>query len=320
MAQPGTGDVHVKRTLSNLSVAYKNSNYIAGSIAPTVMVDKQSDLVPVYTKDFWARSVAKKTAPMEPAPIGGYEIGYDTYFCEERSVGDVIPDSEIANQDPPLNAQIDTTEWVTDQLLLEQELDFLANFWKINVWGTDMVGGVDFTKWSTYATSNPITDLRAWMRVIRLAMLGRSPNKLVLGDLTWDVLADHPKLLERVQFSSSSAEPARVTPNLIAQLLGLDEVQIGTVVYTTSPEGSTITYEAGYDDDAWLGYVNPRPGLKTPSALYTLVWRALYGGSRYIRMRREPLSDKGWLIEGYQHYVVKGLSPDAGLFISDAAD
>jgi hypothetical protein len=83
---------------------------------------------------------------------------------------------------------------------------------------------------------------------------------------------------------------------------------------------STITYTAGYDDDAWLGYVPARPGLKTPSALYTIIWRSLYGGSRYVRMRREPLSDKGWLIEGFQHYEIKGLSLDAGAFIEDAVD
>lgn len=83
---------------------------------------------------------------------------------------------------------------------------------------------------------------------MRRALLGRSHNKLILGDLTWDVLADHPKLLERVQYSSGSDNPARVTPNLIAQLLGLDQVQIGTVIYTTDPEGTDeddVTYTAG---------------------------------------------------------------------------
>ena len=323
MSQPGVGDVHVKKLLSNMSVAYKNPLYIAESIAPTILVAKQSDHVAMYTKNFWARSVAKKTAPMEPAPISGYEVEYEIYFCEERSVGDIIPDAEIANQDPPLNAQADVTEWVTDQLELERELDFLSNFWKTGVWGTDVVGTVDFTKWSTYATSNPIQDLRGWQRDVRRALLGRSPNKLILGDLTFDVLADHPLLLDRVKYSSSNDRPAMVTPNLIAQLLGLDEVQVGTVVYTTDPEGTDeddVTYTAGYDDDAWLGYVAPRAGLKTPSALYTIVWRSLYGGSRYIRMRREPLSDKGWLIEGFQHYQIKGMSPDAGIFISDAVD
>ena len=321
MTQPGVGDVHVNKLLSNVSVAYKNQIYIAESVAPVLLVDKKSDLIATYNKDFWARSVAKKTNALEPPPIGGYEVAYETYFCEERSVGDIIPDAQVANQDPPFNARADSTEWVTDQLQLEHEIDFLTNFWTTGVWGTDVAGGVDFTKWSTYATSDPIQDIRGWMRTIRRNLLGRQPNKLVLGDMTFDVLADHPSLLERVQYGSSSDQPAMVTPNLIAQLLGLQEVQVGHVVYTTTAEGAaTITYTAGYDDDALLCFVASRPGLKTPSALYTIVWRTLYGATRYIRMRREPLSDKGWLIEGFQHYVIKGLSADAGIFISDAVD
>jgi hypothetical protein len=302
-------------------VAYKNQIYIAESVAPILLVDKQSDLIATYDKDFWARSVAKKTNPLEPPPIGGYEVDYESYFCEERSVGDIIPDAQVANQDPPFNARADATEWVTDQLLLEHEIDFLTNFWTTGVWSTDVVGGVDFVKWSTYATSDPVQDIRGWMRTIRRLLLGRQPNKLVLGDMTFDVLADHPSLLERVQYGASSNEPAMVTPNLIAQLLGLQEVQVGHVVYTTTAEGAaTMTYTAGYDDDALLCFAPPRPGLKTPTALYTIVWRSLYGATRYIRMRREPLSDKGWLIEGFQHYVIKQLSADAGIFISDAVD
>jgi hypothetical protein len=323
MSQPGVGDVHVKKVLSSISVAYKNPSYIVESIAPVLLVDKQSDYIALYTKSYWARSVAKKTSPLEPAPIGGYEVEYDTYFCEEYSIADIIPDAQIANQDPPMNAQADAAEWVTDQLLLSQEISFITDFWKVGVWGTDVVGGVDFTKWSTYATSDPIQDIRGWMRAIRRNMMGRSPNRLVLGDLTFDVLADHPTLLERVQYGSSSESPAMVTPNLIAQLLGLDQVQVGTVVYTTSPEGTaetSVVYTAGYDDDAWLGYVAPRPGMRMPSALYNIVWRGPYGGPRYVRLRREPLSDKGWLVEGFSYYTIKGLSADAGTFISDAVD
>ncbi|HNT74392.1 MAG TPA: major capsid protein [Anaerolineae bacterium] len=323
MPQPGVGDVHVKKLLTNISVAYKNPLYIAERIAPIVLVDRQSDIIPLYTKSYWARSVAQKTSPMQPPPIGGYEVGNDTYFCEERSVGDIIPDAQQANQDPPFNALADSTEWVTDQLLLEHEIGFLTDFWKTGVWGTDMVGGADFTKWSTYATSTPIQDLREWKRTIRRALLGRSPNRLVLGDLTFDVLADHPNLLDRVKYSSSNDSPAMVTPNLLAQLIGLDEVMVGSVIYTTDPEGTdedSITYTAGYDDDAFMAYVAPHPGRRLPSALYTFVWSTLYGGTRYIRQRREPLSDKGWLIEGFTHYTIKGLAPDAGLFISDAVD
>lgn len=323
MAQPGIGDVHVNKLLTNISVAYKNPLYIAEQVCPALMVARQSDMIPRYTKSYWARSVAKKTSPMEPPPIGGYAVETDTYFCEERSVGDVIPDAQEANQDAPWNAQADSAEWVTDQLQLEHEISFLTNFWKTGVWDTDVAGVVDFPKWSDYANSTPVQDMREVKRTIRRKLLGRSPNTMVFGDLTFDVLSDHPVLLERIKYSSGNDSPAMVTPNLIAQLVGFDKVLVGSVIYTTDPEGTdedSITYTAGYDDDAFMAYIAPRPGQRLPSALYTFFWSTLYGGKRYIRKRREPRSDKGWLVEGFTHYQIKGLAPDAGAFFSDVVD
>lgn len=323
MPQPGVGDVHVNRLLSNVSEAFKNQIYIVSQVIPPLFVTKQSDFIATYPKSFWARSVAKKTNPMEPAPIGGYEVAYKPYFCEERSVGDVLPDALFANQDPPFNARADSAEWVADQLDLEHEISFLTDYWKPGVWGEDKVGASDFTKWSDYALSNPLADLEIWTRDVKIKLLGRRPNTAIFGDLTFAILKNHPQLLDRVKYTGSQSAPAMVTKNLIAQLLEYDRVAVGEVVYTTSAEGTDeddIVYQAGYDDDAWIGYIAPRPGLKTPTALTTIYWQTLYGGRRYIRQRREPLSEKGWLIEGFTHYQIYGMSPDAGLFASDAVD
>ncbi len=323
MSQPGVGDVHINRLLSNVSEAYKNTTYIVSAVVPPLFVAKQSDLIATYPKSFWARSVAKKTNPMEPAPIGGYEVAYKPYFCEERSVGDVLPDALFANEDPPFDARADSSEWVADQLELEQEISFLTDYWKPGVWGADKTGGSDFVKWSDYALSNPLQDMEMWARDVKIKLLGRKPNTAIFGDLTFALLKNHPQLLERVKYSGSQAAPAMVTKNLIAQLLELDRVEVGEVVYTTTPEGTgedDVVYQAGYDDDAWLGYIAPRPGRKTPTALTVIYWQTLYGGRRFIRQRREPLSDKGWLIEGFTHYQIYGMSVDAGLFISDAVD
>ena len=321
--QPGVGDVHARKTLSNVSVAYKNALYIADSVVPMVFSDRQSDQYATYDKSFWGRSVAKDLGVLEPPPIGGYQIGRETFTCVESGVGDIIPDALVENQDPPFDVLADSAEWVTDQLLLARELKFLSTYWATSIWGTDKVGTTDFTKWSTYATSTPIQDMRAYKRLVKIALMGREPNLLILGDLTFDVLADHPNLLDRIKHSSSSSDPARVTPNLIAQLLGFDRVQVGSVVYTTDPEGTaeaSVTYTTGYDDDALMVFSAPRPSRKLPSAWYNFVWRSVYGTDRYVRQRREPMSDKGWLIEGFTYYVMKVIATDAGLFMSDAVD
>ncbi len=322
--QPGSGDVHVDALLTNISVGYRNQYYIAEEIFPTVLVTKRSDIVPKYGKSAWFRDEAKELGEREPPPVSGYNVDTsDTYYCREYGFGHFIGDSRRANTDQPFDAVRDGSMWVTDKLLLKAERQFVTDFWKTGVWGEDEVGGVDFTKWSTYAISTPIVDLRGYVRTVRRALGSLMPNTLVLGDLVFDTLADHPNLLDRIKYSSSSESPALVTPNLIAQLVGVQKVLIGMSLYTVSPEGTaeaSVVYTPLWDDDALLAYVAPRPSLFTPSAGYNFVWRTAFGGPRYVKRRRDPISDKGELVEGYQFFDQKGVATDAGLFMSDAVD
>jgi len=259
----------------------------------------------------------------EPAPLSGYNVDTsDTYYCREYAIGTFISDARRANQDRPFDADMDGMQWVSDKLEMRMERKFVTDFWKTGVWGTDKTGGADFTKWSTYATSTPILNLRAYKRLVARA-IGRQPNTLVLGDLTFDTLCDHPDFLDRIKYSSNSGSPAMVTAGLIAQLLGLEQVIVGSSVYTASLEGTaegSVVYTANWDDAALLLYVPRSPSLFTPAAGYSFFWQTAFGGPRYIKRRRDPRSDKGDLIEGYQYGDMKITAAKAGLFMSDAVD
>jgi len=321
---PGSNDVHVDALLTNISVGYKNLAYLAERLFPVVLVQKRSDIIPKFRKSDWFRDQAKELTEREAAPVGGYNVDLDdTYYCREYGMGHFISDARRANTDTPLDADRYGTEFVTDKLLLRKERQFASKFWKTGVWGTDKSGGVDFTKWSEYATSHPITDLRAYVRAVRQATGGLNPNKLVLGDLVFDTLADHPDILERIKYGAGAAAPATVTPNLIAQLVGVETVEVGLSMYTASPMGtdeSSVVYTPNWGNSALLMFVAPRPSLFTPSAGYTFVWSTVLGGPRYIKRRRDPESDKGWLVEGYEFYDQCGVAPDAGLFMYEAAE
>lgn len=320
---PGANDVHVDALLTNMSIAYKNPFYIAREIFPEVLVLKQSDIVPKYRQSDWFRAQAKQLGPDEAPPVGGFQVdNTDTYFCHEYGVGYKLPDRVAENTDQPYDLQRDAVEWIVDQIDLSRENNFTSNFWTTGVWGTDKVGTSDFTKWSTYASSTPISDIRGFRRTIR-RKIARNPNKMVLGDLTWERLEDHPDFLDRIVAGSSAANPAVVNLNLVAQLFELEKVLVGYSINTASPEGTaegSVVYSAMWDDDAFLFYAPNAPSLKTPAAGYTFVWQTANRGSRFIRKRRDVLSEKAWLIEGFEFFSLKVTSSAAGLFISDAVD
>lgn len=321
--QPGYNDRHVDRPLTELSIAYMNEMYIAQSIFPVVPVNNRSDIVPKYDQSHWFRDIAAELAPMEAPPLAGYEVDLtDTYFCRKYGLGHPIPDESRANTDAPFDVDLDGMYFLVDRMDAKKERMFITDFWKTSVWGTDWAGGTDFTKWSDYSSGTPIVDLREAKRTVR-RKIARNPNMFVLGDLTWDALADHPDMLERIKYGASNAAPAIVTPNLVAQLLELERVLTGTSIYTASPEGTaeaSVTYSADWDDDALLLFQPNRPSLRTPAAGYTFVWKTVFNTTRYIRRRREPQSEMGDLLEILEYWDMKVTAANAGLFFSDAAD
>ncbi len=321
---PGTEDVHRDKLLTDVSIGYKNLYYLAPKIFPIVVVTERSGIIPKFSKSDWFRDTAKELAPREPAPVGGYEVETDeTYYCREYGQGHYVGDQRKANTDAPFDAYVNGTEWVTDRLLMKEERLFVTNFWKPGVWGVDRAGTTNFTKWSAYATSTPIVDIRGFTRIVRRNLGGIPPNLFALGDLTFDVLADHPNILDRIKYGADSKAPAMVTPGLLAQLFGLARVEIGFSMFTDDPKGTpeaNVTYTSNYDDDALLAYVNPRPTLFSPTSGMCFAWQTFFGGPRYMKRRRDTVSDKGDLIEGFQFMHPCMTAADAGLFASDAVD
>lgn len=53
---------------------------------------------------------------------------------------------------------------------------------------------------------------------------GRMPNRLGLGINVFNALKVHPGILERVKYGGSTANPASVTENVLAQLFGVEKI------------------------------------------------------------------------------------------------
>ena len=55
---------------------------------------------------------------------------------------------------------------------------------------------------------------------------GRMPNRLGLGINVFNALKVHPAILERVKYGGSTANPASVTENVLAQLFGVEKIVV----------------------------------------------------------------------------------------------
>jgi len=218
MPQPTSSDVHVDAILSNISVAYIQAQaaFIANRVFPAVPVEKQSDKYFTYTKGDWFRDEAALRAPATESAGSGYNLSTATYSTNVYAFHKDVDDQVRNNADAPINVDRDATQFVTQRMLLRQEIDWNTNYFTTGVWDTDVVGGTNFTKWSNYAGSDPIEDVEAGKATI-LNSTGFLPNTLVLGYDAFRQLRNHPDIVDRIKYTSSEVP----TEGVLARLFGV---------------------------------------------------------------------------------------------------
>lgn len=321
MAQADVGDVHVNRMLTQVSVGYMPEGFIADQIFPLVGVNKQSDIIPFYDQSPWYRDEGTRMlrAPGSMANKTGLTVDTsNTYFAVNNALGADIPYEIRDNQDSPYDMERDVSQLLTGLLQLRRDRAFATSHMATGVWGTDFTVS---NKWSDYALSTPLVDMRAQQRQIRRSV-GRSGNMWVLGDLVWQRLQDHPDFVQRLGVDMLRV----VSREALAALLEIPagNILVGESMFTSSAEGvaeASATYADVWDDDALCLYTPPAPSMMTPAAGYTLYWRNSIAPTspQYVR-RWDDDEAKKIVVEVHSYFAQKRLLTGAGQLGLDVVD
>ena len=323
MPQPTISDVHIDAILTNVSVAYmqRAENFIADKVFPVVPVDKKSNKYFTYTKNDWFRDEAQRRAPGTESAGGGYNLSTDTYSADVWAFHKDVDDQTLANADSPLNPLREAAEFVTSRLLLRREIQFISDFMTTSVWGKDVTGVSaspttnQFYQWNDYADSDPIEDIEAAKEYI-LSTTGYEGNTLVLGYQVFRQLKNHPDIVDRYKYTTSSV----ITEEMMARLFGVDRILVAKSVKATNAEGASAAYSFTFGKSACLLHVAPNPGLMTPSAGYIFAWTGVSGGLGATigtsQFRMESL--KASRIEAEVAFDNKVVGTDLGYFFASA--
>lgn len=331
---PTPGDVHVNRPLTNIAVAYMQTEdkFVADQIFPNIPVTKQSDAYFVYDKGAWNRDEMRDRAPGSESAGSNYDIGQDNYYARVKALHKDVPDQVLDNADSPLDLESDATRFVTGKSLINREVNFVNKFFKAAVW-TFNVDGVassptalasfdptnnsanDVLKWSDPA-STPIEDVRRGCTYVQ-ERTGFRPNKILLARRVYDALIDHPDIIARLDRGQTTG-PAQATRESLAALFELDQVVVLEAVLNTAVQGNPANSVFMAGNHALLVYSAPTPGLLVPSAGYTFSWTGRSGNSqmgfRIKRFRMEHLESTR--VEAQQAYDQKLVGVELGYFFN----
>ncbi len=239
----------VDPVLTTLVQGYTNAAMVADKLFPVVYVNKLKSKVPIFGKDAFLVRQTERALRAVSNRIPPYEFELITIETKERDIETAIDYLEEDETPSFFKLEQKITKDLKDilslglekeaALLVQDEANYAAGL-------SDELASEDaFDDYTS--VSDPIEIIRDAMSVVR-GQIARYPNVMVMGDSTYRALVDHPKILERIKYNGLG----KVTSEILAQLLDLEEVHIGRAV-----EADT----AGTMSDLWgdnivLAYVD----------------------------------------------------------------
>lgn len=255
---PIRSQIHIDTLLSNVSVKYANSEYIADQMFPIVPVMKSSDLYRVYDRNF--RLPESSRANKGEAREAQFDVSSSSYVLEKHGLKELVSDSDADNYDLA-DLRAETTEFLTDKILLRREkmvFDLLTSTsWSLNVslaataaWSLDTVA------------SNPIPICDTAATTV-IANSGKKPNFMAVNRATFVAAKNHQSVLDRTKYVGRE-----VDVNILASLFGVESLLVSNVTYDSAQEGAAASVGALFPGHAFLGWKPSSASPLAPSAGY----------------------------------------------------
>lgn len=242
----------IQPTLTAVSLAYRNTRFVADSILPRV---------PVGTQDFKYLVHAVADGFTIPNTLVGRKgrVNEVEYSATETSSSTkdyglefVVPQADLDNAPPNYNPLSVHTELTTDLILLDREKRVAdAVFNTSNFTSTYKTTLSGTTQWS-HASSDPVN---AILTALDIPMM--RPNVMVMGRAVWTKVRQHAKVVAAVfAAGGNAASGGMVSPQAFAALFELDELIIGESYYNSAKPGQTMTAARVWGKSALLFYRN----------------------------------------------------------------
>lgn len=294
---PLPSQVHRDAALEQVSVAFRTPGLIADQLSPVMPVQHETDEYFIYSLDSLILPTTLRAMGAE-ANRASWSISFTTYQLREHALADLIPDRKRRNSDKAINLDVDTTEYLTEKILMRKELDLADLALNTPANWANRTSLTSTFAWSANTTlSSPILFVDSAATVV-LQNSGKRPNLVAMDFRTFQFAKEHTNLTDRVKYVSAES----LTEGIMARFFNVDQVLVASGIRNTGEEGVGDTLGFIYTDAALVAYVEKSPGLKRPSALLT--FKQTEGGNPYkVKKWRDDPRD-GDVVEVsclYQH-------------------
>lgn len=277
---------HVSAALSDFASSYDNGEYFADRVSPIILVDKKADSFhksprsnAINTAD---NRVGDRGSPNE-AFLGGTT---GSYQCLGYGLKGPVTRALQATQDPAVNAKQRTAAMIMNMNMLQREIRVATQITTSGNWAVGSTAAATAV-WSDQTTGVPLTDIQTALE----AVPSGGEDSLKIGICALEVFHDlisHPQIRDL-----HGNAVGQITPNVLADYLGLDELLVSDAQKNTANSGQTAVIAR-----VWLATVFsivrvPKVLMGLDQQLFSATFRRRLGGGDGILVREWHVDDEG---------------------------
>lgn len=261
-----SGQVAYDPMLSDISVQYANEEYIGTELLPVVGVMTKGAKYYEYPQGERHGYPDDKLGPDGQVKEISETRVQRNVACATYGLGNRVGGETLQEQVAPLNELIDMVAAINEGLAFKQEqrhavlMQDAANYATSNKF--TIASG---EKWDSTGGGEPVKKIKA---AITALWTGRGPSEIVgwCGRDVFDVLCQHPGILELFKFTKGGL----ATPEMIASILGMDKLLVGSARQDTANEGQGApTYNRIWSNNFGIARVARTRSIRNASFGYT---------------------------------------------------
>jgi hypothetical protein len=133
------------------------------------------------------------------------------------------------------------------------------------------------------------------------------------------ILRSHPDISDRIKYTRTGI----ADESILGALFEVENVVVARSVYNAADEGVTDDFRYIVDENAfWMGFIDPNPGLDSPTAVAFFAWTGLVPGltnalGGVMERGRDDRAHSDWF-QNRMAFDIKQIAPDLGVFFGDA--
>ncbi len=285
MANPS--NVHIDTYLSGILTGYMTDEFALVQAVPKITSAKDSGKVPKLSDDHYRLDEDVRRYGGSYVRVD-YDYSTDSYSAEERGLEFPIDDRFRKQYDDPLDAERDATLVLAHKMNLRLEKAIADVFTATGSYqGTDWY---ESTAQLWDGTGTPVADALTAINQC-ISQTGANPMGFygVCAFNTYKALVTNTDVTSRYTSTvPGAANVANITPQAVANAMGLQGLYVSGAVYNTAAEDATASFSSVYPDDDFVVFARTEnPGLLSPNFLALITPSGEGGGQPIIEKYRD---------------------------------